>query len=407
MKVWRLEWTEETGRFQMSDSAVFVFQDRGREDLARLQTVLRQLVGDGSLDEVMKQRLSTFQGEIELKGEPDVKIETNNLETDEITFDDHADINGESSDEDGDDPQDEDYIDDSNKLKREKKFTNKPNVKVNGSGAKDIGSFPCDHCNQSLKTEKALLRHKTKAHTTKNSKKLFSCEHKGCAEIFVLRKQLWSHMLSAHGIDVSPENKDRYVCSDCGKKCLSKHEFEKHIVKHTDKKEFVCMECGKQFKGESGLKIHMKRHQGIFDHKCVDCEAAYTSASALYTHRLAKHTDHSFMCPECGKGFKYLNAMDRHRTLHTGEKPYQCRFCEKRFRLYIIRSKHERLHKGVKEFQCTMCPKQFMQQDHLRVHLKRHLNQRDHVCPVCAKAFIEPAGLRKHHCSGRAPEEIL
>ena len=270
--------------------------------------------------------------------------------------------------------------------------------------------IPCDICGQSLKTEKALVRHKFKVHKTKTEStenilkdpKKFSCEHDGCSEVFQLRKLLWSHMMSEHGVDMSAENKERYNCSECGKKCLSKHDLEKHGLKHTNQKNFVCMECGKQFKGEGGLKVHMKRHQGIFDNKCDDCDAAYTSASALNAHRLAKHTPgHSFMCSECGQAFKYQNALDKHKTKHTGEKRYQCRYCEKRFRLFGIRANHERVHRGIKEFQCSMCPKQFMQQDQLRVHIKRHLNQRDHVCQACGKAFIEPVGLRKHQCSGK------
>ena len=425
LKLWRMEWSEEDSNFSTIDSSVFVFQDRLDEELVYVQNIVRlyfphnqgqpgfndlitrKLLGDDSLTEVFDQTLASLKYETELpKEEPPtiVSVVTGEVkDMKEEGYESDNPLNGfpekaEVGDVEG-------QCGSSTLDDKENSDTDLPS-QLN----KAVKSFCCEMCGQHLKTDKSLLRHKEKVHSdcdglkTKGLKQL-PCNHQTCTKTFTNRKSLYSHMEVEHGQDMSPGNKERFLCNHCGKKCASKHDLEKHALRHTDEKNFVCMECGKQFKGEGGLKVHMKRHQGIFDHKCDECDAAYTSASALNAHRLAKHTPgHSFMCSECGQGFKYQNALDKHKTLHTGEKRYQCRYCEKRFRLFTIRANHERVHRGVKEFQCTMCPKQFMQQDQLRVHTKRHLNQRDHVCEICNKAFIEPVGLRKHQCAGRPVE---
>lgn len=409
VKVWQLSWEETPKEFTIPDSSVFVFQDRGTEDLFYIRTVLRHLIGDESLDDIFNHSLPSFRGEDNSKAnlnpsEPVVKLETKETNlTHPANIDNCEEKKFIKDNEDFQDNLEQCDNDVNNGITTDNLLSEK-------RGSKN-GEFSCDICYKLLKTEKALIRHKNKTHSIykdKKESKQFYCDIGGCEEVFILRKLLWNHMLTDHGIDISPENKERFVCPVCGKKCPSKHDLEKHVLKHTNQKNFVCVECGKQFKGETGLKVHIKRHQGIFDHKCDDCDAAYTSASALNAHRLAKHTPgHSFMCPECGQEFKYQNALDKHITIHTGEKRYQCRYCEKKFRLFTIRANHERVHRGIKEFQCSMCAKQFMQQDQLRVHIKRHLNQRDHICKLCTKAFIEPVGLRKHICSGKVPDNLL
>ena len=60
--MWQLAWDEEEREFKSSNSSVFVFQDRSSEDLPYIQTVIKNLAGDGSLDDVFDRTIGLLDG---------------------------------------------------------------------------------------------------------------------------------------------------------------------------------------------------------------------------------------------------------------------------------------------------------------------------------------------------------
>ena len=94
--------------------------------------------------------------------------------------------------------------------------------------------FPCGLCRQTLKTDKALQRHRYKIHIKEKRKigkvKRFICEDKDCRKKFTVRRLMRKHMLLEHGLEVSELNKDKYVCGECGRNCMNRYNLEHHIA---------------------------------------------------------------------------------------------------------------------------------------------------------------------------------
>ena len=62
-QVWQLAWDAEQREFKSSKSSVFIFQDRSPEDLPYIQTVIKSLAGDGSLDDVFHSTIGLLDGD--------------------------------------------------------------------------------------------------------------------------------------------------------------------------------------------------------------------------------------------------------------------------------------------------------------------------------------------------------
>merc|ERR1719357_815858 len=101
---------------------------------------------------------------------------------------------------------------------------------------------------------------------TSGKVKHISCEDKDCTKKFTVQRLMRKHMLSEHDVGVSQENKDRYVCGECGRKCMNAYNLENHIAAHN--RTYDCEQCGKQLKSKAGLYYHIKNHKGVRDYKC-------------------------------------------------------------------------------------------------------------------------------------------
>merc|ERR1719334_3062135 len=99
--------------------------------------------------------------------------------------------------------------------------------------------FPCGLCRHTLKTNKALQRHRYKIHIKEKRKlgkvKRFICEDKDCSKKFTVRRLMRKHMFLEHGLEVSELNKDKYVCGECGRNCMNRYNLENHIAAYNCK----------------------------------------------------------------------------------------------------------------------------------------------------------------------------
>merc|ERR550519_560248 len=57
IKLWNSDFDQSSNEFLTTDSVVYVFQDRSQEDILYISSVVKQLTGDCSLDDIFSQNL--------------------------------------------------------------------------------------------------------------------------------------------------------------------------------------------------------------------------------------------------------------------------------------------------------------------------------------------------------------
>ena len=169
--MWQLAWDEEEREFKSSNSSVFVFQDRSSEDLPYIQTVIKNLAGDGSLDDVFDRTIGLLDGNtltatvakgevVVAKGEPKgeiaeplVKMEVEDVMSDE---EDSQDVKGfidddEDGEENDDYDEEEDYEGDSGDAEDE------DDIRNGDEESKEVEM--CDRCGRAYQKRAHFLKH--------------------------------------------------------------------------------------------------------------------------------------------------------------------------------------------------------------------------------------------------------
>ena len=214
--------------------------------------------------------------------------------------------------------------------------------------------FICLYCNQSCKTEEAMINHVTLLHFMDP---LFSCAQ--CNKRFITSKLLTTHVDHVH--------------------------LKKHAA--------TCDICFSMFSSAANLKFHMGVHDIDLKYSCNQCDKAYPSKPSLRKHKKLKHSgkgDGKITCEICGAlvlGAVYLKV--HIATVHQGQKKYSCHVCPKQFWFKQHLAIHVKcMHDKIKDLKCDYCDKMFSAKAGRKQHMiSVHLKLKRHECSVCQRMF--------------------
>lgn len=211
-------------------------------------------------------------------------------------------------------------------------------------------------------------------------------------------------------------NKNKLMCSNCGRKCLSSSALSIHMRSHTNERpyqcpscnksykdagtlkrhvdrnhlqnrerKFICENCGKRFYAKRDIQVHMRVHTGETPYSCPICPAHFTQMSAMLRHK-RRHTDKkSHMCATCGKPFWTKEELKRHFSVHEDTRKFTCPICQVQFKHKGSIQKHMRVHAEPNRFICSDCGQTFNNKGNLKSHVERKHSEKSGRCDICLK----------------------
>ncbi|XP_037050513.1 zinc finger protein 260-like isoform X7 [Bradysia coprophila] len=259
-----------------------------------------------------------------------------------------------------------------------------------------------------------------------NYEKKFECYI--CKQSFWLERDLFKHMNTRCGRDVSPVHEipphrrnpnAKQSGSTARKKKVrdSKRDNQvdgKDCARHVERsaassksspsnirresKTYSCPECYREFRHKNNLTMHLRIHSGEKPFECGVCKKAFSQSNHLTRHLRIHNGEKPYECGVCKKAFGHSHHLIDHLRTHTGEKPYECGVCDKAFSQSSTLTSHLRIHNGEKPFACDICKKTFRQKTHIRKHMNIHIpnSKRIYKCKVCMKVFHQRHILSEH-----------
>ena len=179
--------------------------------------------------------------------------------------------------------------------------------------------FQCEVCAKDFKTLQLLKKHIKVVH--EKHEKAFC---KICHQTYKNEDSLRNHLRSAH---VAPEERQKFMCDDCGKSFLSKQIFLDHSLTHLSDKELEKYKMPCPYPGcdyiavrKANLKKHTERiHEKRKDHQCTICFAAFYSKYRLAEHTNGVHLNlKPFQCDLCGFTTAYKSTLGEHKRVSHG-----------------------------------------------------------------------------------------
>lgn len=113
---------------------------------------------------------------------------------------------------------------------------------------------------------------------------LFKC--KICGKMNTTRRNLKSHMTYWH----SETNRDKLLCTECGKMSKTPGALRRHKQRHNAKREIKCTTCGQEFMDRKVYFEHLRTHRRPNYHYCSDCPKSFKHRSGLRVHRQKEHS---------------------------------------------------------------------------------------------------------------------
>lgn len=200
-------------------------------------------------------------------------------------------------------------------------------------------SFVCHECNKSFKEKGGLKAHITSVHS---ETKPFICDL--CNNSFKLLSYLKTH----HEVHHAEKNPNRYVCKICKMGFYRLVYLKRHQQTHTDSdKIFTCNDCGLKCRSKTDMERHVVTHIG--------------------------GGDKPFKCDVCGMAFSRRTKMLRHQLVHSDEKPYKCDLCSKAYK----DSSSLKIHKGSvhlkRKFICNTCGFKSTNESSFKRHIRHQM----------------------------------
>ncbi|KAG8238777.1 hypothetical protein J437_LFUL018612 [Ladona fulva] len=229
--------------------------------------------------------------------------------------------------------------------------------------------YLCEICGRILISGPSLFTHK-KIHS---GDRRFSCEK--CEKSFLSKEQLQNHM-SSHG-DYRP-----FKCDKCPKAFKLERHLEQHGISHTGKRKYPCPHCEDSFRTRWQFKSHQKKHEGKVFWKC-DCGQKCRSWDDLEKHLAEHKQNRTFKCEVCSMVFKRKAYLFRHFHIHS--KPYKCSICDQGFARDSERIDHESTHAGERKYQCDQCGMKFFRRFTFWKHRRDiHIDVQKYRCRFCS-----------------------
>jgi len=405
IKLWNSDYDQSSNEFLTTDSVVYVFQDRSQEDILYISSVVKQLTGDNSLDDIFNENTpSVVKGE-PTPVEPFVKLE--------------QDYNSEDEDDD---------------------------VKENYNNQNQNHISHIEETKEALTpeqiAEKRRLAHLKRVETLKNQPKE-TCEK--CKKSFTFRAHFISHLETCNPDQIGtlpPKNvKEPETEEEANKR--REVSLQKRMETLSKLKMEACDLCGKEFKHRSNILNHLKlcnpeqiprlparamkykqkrKVQEILGNNCsVDtmtcsyCPKQFTLMKCLKKHERLHETDPEN--PNLLKGAKRKPRMFNPTPMPKGN--YQCDRCSTSFRVYSALERHIEAHilsasiqnpdtdtdKGIglktvelkdgNIMRCAKCDLAYATHGMYRLHMQQY-HDKALTCEECGKKFTLPNSLNKH-----------
>lgn len=206
--------------------------------------------------------------------------------------------------------------------------------------------FFCDICKKGFSNSSGLSYHMQSLHSFDKN---FLCEK--CPMAFNTMKKLKWHINNKHEekVEMQLENQT-FNCGICSQTFQSFNSLINHQIVHNEheKEKCICTLCGKYLYSKLDLSIHMKIHEIERSHLCRICNKSFPTVANLEEHLITHHREKlEYICKECFKCFKTKATLSIHLKRHLKVKIYICKLCGKTYKNLKHLKTHMKLHKNV------------------------------------------------------------
>ena len=434
LQVWQLAWDVDQREFKSSKSSVFIFQDRSPEDLPYIQTVIKSLAGDGSLDDVFDSTIGLLDGDavteqpeqvakgevVVAKGEPKgeiaeplVKMEVEEALSDEEDSHDMKGFIDDNDEDDGEDDDDynadEDYEGDSGEAEDD-----------NDVGAEDAESMEVEMCDKCGRT------YIKRAHFLKHLQQCNPAQIEGLAPKYTLRQQakLRASVVDLRSSKESVEKRKvtlaqiRESCNRCErvfkhrsflihhlKTCnpdqiqeLLKQKMSPKVAKKlksilADDSSLQCKYCPRLFTFKKSLMKHEHLHETDPSHPTLD-PCKLKREKRRYDKSALRVPMGNYQCDKCSSSFKLYAALERHMEAHMLAATARPEDKQDELADRGIGLKTNEIRDGVM-MRCIKCDLVYSTRGMYQQHMKQY-HSKQMACEECGKRFTLPNSLNTH-----------